>query len=94
MHPCISVCVRACAHAHVYGRVGAQVNILKFESKSYKGFKVNARGQVPMHHMKKAPLNRKIQKKVRIVSMGLSCTQKGGTEEGTVTRKKNHTMAS
>lgn len=41
-----------------------------------------------MHHMKKAPLDRKIQKKVKIVSMGLSRTQKGGTEEGTVTRKK------
>ena len=74
--------------AHVCGRVGAQVNILRFESKSYKGFKVEARGQVPMYHMKKAPLDRKIQKKVKIVSMGLSRTQKGGTEEGTVTRKK------
>ena len=82
------VCVPACARGHVYGRVGDQVNILRFESKSYKGFKVKARRQMPMHHMKKAPLDRKIQKKVRIVSMGLSCPQKGGTEEGIVTRKK------
>ena len=75
---------------HVCGKVGAQVNILRFESKSYKGFKVEARGQVLMHHLKKAPLERKLQKKVRMVSMGLSSTQKRETEEGTVTKKKSH----
>lgn len=45
MHVCV------CTHVRVCGRVGAQVNILRFESKSYKGFKVEAKGQVPMHHM-------------------------------------------